>query len=203
MRDTLKHRLVGAAVLAAAAVLFLPSFFKEKHVNAVSTKSQIPARPELVPVEYNAPQPVLDVQPAPSPETMFIPSDSPAPNEVPPTAEVSNTSAGSSSGGSSANGKIAASQVSSMASMPLNAQGLPDAWVVQVGSFTTKEAANKLRDELQADGLKAYVRSIPSGSSVITRVYIGPKLDKAQAQSIKAQIDKRLNIKSIVTRFQP
>ncbi|MDZ7924751.1 MAG: SPOR domain-containing protein [Marinagarivorans sp.] len=85
--------------------------------------------------------------------------------------------------------------------MPLNQKGLPDAWVVQVGSFTTKEAANKLRDDLQADGQKAYVRTTVSGTSAISRVYIGPKLDKNQALALKEQMDRRLKVKSMVMRF--
>ncbi|HWV14396.1 MAG TPA: SPOR domain-containing protein [Cellvibrio sp.] len=182
MRYTLKHRLIGAAVLAAIAVLFLPSFFKEKQVAPVSTKTLIPQRPGTVPVEFNAPQPVLGAEPAPAPEAMF------APDETGPQPAV-------------ASKDVAAT--SSVAVMPLNAQGLPDAWVVQVGSFSTKEAANKVRDDLQAGGFKAYVRTVPGGSGSISRVYIGPKLDKAQAQAIKGQVDKLMKVNSIVTHFQP
>lgn len=190
MKYTLKHRLVGAAVLAAIAVLFLPSFFKEKQVAPVSTKTMIPQRPGTVPVEFNAPQPVPDIEPAPAPEAMFAP-DGVAPSEPP------------SHSASSAAAVKEAAPASPVSAMPLNAQGLPDAWVVQVGSFATKEAANKIRDDLQAEGLKAYVRTVPGASGMISRVYIGPKLDKAQAQQIKAQIDKRLKVNSIITHFQP
>jgi DedD protein len=87
--------------------------------------------------------------------------------------------------------------------MPLNHQGLPDAWVVQVGSFTSKETANKLRDDLQADGQKAYVRTTTTNGNTISRVYIGPKLDRNQAFAVKEEMDKRLKIKSMVMRFQP
>lgn len=191
MKYTLKHRLVGAAVLAAIAVLFLPSFFKEKQVAPVSTKTMIPQRPGTIPVEFNAPQPVPDIEAAPAPEAMFAP-DGVAPSEP----RLSSTS----SAATATKETVPASPVNAM---PLNAQGLPDAWVVQVGSFATKEAANKIRDDLQAEGLKAYVRTVPGPSGMISRVYIGPKLDKAQAQQIKAQIDKRLKVNSIITHFQP
>lgn len=191
MKYTLKHRLVGAAVLAAIAVLFLPTFFKEKQVAPVSTKTMIPQRPGTVPVEFNAPQPVPDIEPAPAPEAMFAP-DGVAPSEPPPHS--------ASSTATTAKEAVATSPVNAM---PLNAQGLPDAWVVQVGGFATKEAANKIRDDLQADGFKAYVRTLPGAKGTISRVYIGPKLDKAQAQQIKVQIDKRLKVNSIITHFQP
>ena len=206
MRYTLKHRLIGAAVLAAIAVLLLPSFFKEKKEYQVNTKSQIPARPNMVAEEFKPPQPVPNIEPAPAPETMFVPaepeSDQPAP-EV--SAVVSSAAASSTATKNSSNSvkATATTQLSSVPAMPLNHQGLPDAWVVQVGSFTTKEAANKLRDDLQADGQKAYVRTTTTGGNTISRVYIGPKLDKNQALAVKEEMDRRLKIKSMVMRFQP
>lgn len=197
MRYTLKHRLIGAAVLAAVAVLLLPSFFKEKKDFEVNTKSQIPARPNVVAEEFKSPQPVPNIEPAPAPETMFVPTEA-APEQL---VTVAPSVASASSTASSH--KAMAAQASSVPAMPLNPQGLPDAWVVQVGSFTTKEAANKLRDDLQADGQKAYVRTTTSGNGSISRVYIGPKLDKNQAMALKEQMDKRLKVKSMVMRFQP
>lgn len=197
MRYTLKHRLIGAAVLAAVAVLLLPSFFKEKKDYQVSTKSQIPARPNVVAEEFKSPQPVPNIEPAPAPETMFVPTE--AAPEQPVAVAPAITSASS----AATSHKAMAAQASSVPAMPLNQQGLPDAWVVQVGSFTTKEAANKLRDDLQADGQKAYVRTTTTGGNSISRVYIGPKLDRNQAMAVKEQMDKRLKVKSMVMRFQP
>jgi len=207
VRYTLKHRLIGAAVLAAVAVLVLPSFFKEKKEYQVNTKSQIPAQPTVVAEEFKAPQPVPNIEPAPAPETMFVPNESAT--EVPPAeVHVSDTpvsgaaaSAASLSSKSAVNISVAtaAQTASSVPAMPLNQKGLPDAWVVQVGSFNNKEAANKLRDDLQADGQKAYVRT----TNAISRVYIGPKLDRNQALALKEQMDRRLKVKSMVIRFQP
>lgn len=198
MRYTLKHRLIGAAVLAAVAVLLLPSFFKEKKDYQVSTKSQIPARPNVVAEEFKPPQPVPNIEPAPAPETMFVPTEAVTEQSVavaPLAGSVSSIAASVKT--------TVASQLSSVPAMPLNQHGLPDAWVIQVGSFTTKEAANKLRDDLQADGQKAYVRTTTTGGSSISRVYIGPKLDRNQAMALKEQMDKRLKVKSMVMRFQP
>lgn len=199
MKYTLKHRLIGAAVLAAVAVLLLPSFFKEKKDYQVNTKSQIPVRPNVVAEEFKAPQPVPNIEPAPAPETMFVPTESVAVDQVVASSVMSAASSAAAVSVKPTN----ASSKASVQPMPLNAQGIPDAWVVQVGSFTTKEAANKLRDDLQADGQKAYVRTVASGGSSISRVYIGPKLDKAQAIALKEQMDKRLKVKSMVMHFQP
>ncbi|MET0355271.1 MAG: SPOR domain-containing protein [Cellvibrio sp.] len=208
MRYTLKHRLIGAAVLAAVAVLLLPSFFKEKKEYQVNTKSQIPASPNVVAEEFKPPQPVPNIEPAPAPEAMFVPTeaepDQPVPDVNPVTAaSVAASSSPAKHTSTSVKSGATGTQLSSVAAMPLNQQGLPDAWVVQVGSFTTKEAANKLRDDLQADGQKAYVRTTTTNGNTISRVYIGPKLDRNQALAVKEEMDRRLNIKAMVMRFQP
>lgn len=195
MKYTLKHRLIGAAFLAAIAVIFLPGFFKEKQDNEISTKSQIPVRPGIVPVEFNAPKPVPDIVPAPAPETMFVPEETPE--------QAINSSAPGSLPASTKSSPAIAPVQKDVPAMPLNAEDLPNAWVVQVGSFSTKEAANKVRDDLQVDGFKAYVRTVPNGATTISRVYVGPKLDKAEALTMKSQIDKRLKVKSMVMQFRP
>lgn len=200
MRYTLKHRLIGAAVLAAVAVLVLPSFFKEKKEYQVNTKTQIPAQPNIVAEEFKSPQPVPNIEPAPAPETMFVPTEGMSES---PVASLPETASLSSVASSVKAVSATSAHASSVPAMPLNQQGLPEAWVVQVGSFATKDAANKLRDDLQADGQKAYVRTTTTNGSSISRVYIGPKLDKAQALALKEQMDKRLKVKSLVMRFQP
>jgi len=206
VRYTLKHRLIGAAVLAAVAVLLLPSFFKEKKEYQVNTKSQIPARPTVVAEEFKPPQPVPNIEPAPAPETMFVPKETESDQLTLDTSAVASSAASSTATKNSSDPTkpaVAGAQLSSVAAMPLNHQGLPDAWVVQVGSFTTQEAANKLRDDLQADGQKAYVRTTTTNGNTVSRVYIGPKLDRNQALAVKEEMDKRLKIKSMVMRFQP
>ncbi|PUA30005.1 MAG: sporulation protein [Cellvibrio sp. 79] len=210
MRESVKHRLIGAAVLAAIAVLFLPSFFKDRQQYQVNTESQIPGRPSITAVDFNEPVQPEGIESAPAPETMFVPENGAAPvNElaVPPaeTAEpqqVQNAVTSTQSSTSSA-ANIAAAKPEQVPALPLNAQGLPDAWVIQVASLSAQEGANKLRDQLQAEGHKAYVRAVPSANGNIYRVFIGPKQDKTQALAIKSQLDKRLKVNSLVLPFKP
>jgi len=203
VRYTLKHRLIGAAVLAAVAVLLLPSFFKEKKEYQVNTKSQIPTRPTIVAEEFKPPQTVPNIEPAPAPEAMFVPTEAEPDQLGPDAVAAANSSAVSSIATKNSSPSVKAAQFSSVPAMPLNQQGLPEAWVIQVGSFASKETANKLRDDLQADGQKAYVRTTTTEGNTISRVYIGPKLDRSQALAVKEEMDKRLKIKSMVMRFQP
>lgn len=209
MRESVKHRLIGAAVLAAIAVLFLPSFFKDRQQYQVDTNTHIPSRPSITAVDFNEPTQPDGIEPAPSPENMFVPDEI----EEALTGQASPVTQATSSGQSVASVATVSSVPSTVSSvatvepsvpaMPLSAQGLPDAWVVQVASLSAQVAANKLRDQLQAEGHKAYVRSVPGANATIYRVFIGPKQDKAQALAIKSQLDKQLKVNSLVLPFKP
>ncbi len=197
MRESVKHRLIGGAVLAAIAVLFLPSFFKDRQQYQVDTSSHIPGRPSITAVDFNEPTRPEGIEPAPAPETMFVPdeSESVTTTQIPPAED---TVVGSAEAFSTETVTAASVPV-----VPLNPQGLPDTWVIQVASLSAQAAANKLRDQLQADGHKAYVRAVPAANGTIYRVFIGPKQDKAEALAIKAQLDKRLKVNSLVLPFKP
>lgn len=202
MRESVKHRLIGAAVLAAIAVLFLPSFFKDRQQYQVDTSSHIPSRPSITAVDFNEPTRPEGIEPAPAPETMFVPDEAESipVAQVPPAEQPVIAAAVSSRLSSSSK---AGSAGASVPVIPLNAQGLPDTWVIQVASLSAQVAANKLRDQLQAEGHKAYVRAVPSANTTIYRVFIGPKQDKSEALAIKLQLDKRLKVNSLVLPFKP
>jgi DedD protein len=184
VREGLKQRLVGAFVLVALAVIFLPGVFREQQSHQVSTHSLIPPQPQVDVIEFNTPEPSFDVESAPDPETMFIPSEAPDPMPSPVTS-------------------APAGELSPVPEIPLNEKGVPEAWVVQVVSLSNKAAAVALRDELQRDGHKAYLREVTTDSGTFSRVYIGPKLDRAEALAIKKELDQRLKVNSQVRRFEP
>lgn len=189
MKEGLKQRLVGAFVLTALAVIFLPGFFKEQQGHTVDTDTLIPPQPQVETVEFTTPVPTVEVEPAPAPETMFLPegeSDSTANSPAVASA-----------------GPPADSTVTSVSSTPRAETAIPDAWVVQVVSLSNKDAAIKLRDELQAEGHKAYIREVTTAAGVFNRVFIGPKLDKAEALAIKTEMDSRFKVNAQVRRFEP
>lgn len=199
MRESVKHRLIGAAVLAAIAVLFLPSFFKDRQQFQVDTRSQIPGRPSITAVDFNEPEQPEGIEPAPAPETMFVPDEvESALPENPPLDSSTGFSIKASTVSSSApanHNKAAPAEVAT--------QILPEGWVIQVASLSLQEGANKLRDQLQSEGHRAYVRPVPLGEKTVYRVFIGPKQTKAEAMTLKTQLDARLKVNSSVLPFKP
>lgn len=193
MREAVKHRFIGGAILVAVAVLFLPSFFKDRQQYQVDTDSQIPQRPQITTVEFNDPSSPEGIEPAPAPETMFVPDES--------TAVTASSVAVSSVASSSV--ALPEPVAPTVPTLNLNKQGLPEAWVLQVASLSSEAAANKLRDQLTAQGYKAYVRASSSGATQVYRIYVGPNLDRAQVQDTKQKLDKQLKVNSLVLPFKP
>lgn len=175
MKERLKHRLLGAAILLALGVLLLPGFFRDKDTYQVDTDSQIPTRPSVTAVDFDGPTPVDSVEPAPAPETMFLP-----PGDTESASE--------------------STVVSSSANAPATST---DAWVIQVASLGQKEAAEKLLKDLQMEGHKAYLRTVVTDKGSMHRLFIGPKMDRKDAEIEKAAIDKRWNVQSRIYPYKP
>ena len=199
MNVVLKQRLVGAIVLVAVAVIFLPSVLRQQQPEPVDTRSQIPEPPAMESLSFSVPEPPPAITPAPEPETMFVPEETtqpvvesleqlaePAPEHESSPAQPSQNSP----------------QTETPAPAPSDTENRA-AWVIQVASLSSSEGARRLRDRLQDEGYKAYVRSVTINGNEVSRVYIGPKLERSEADAIKADIDQQLQVNALVLRFQP
>jgi DedD protein len=83
----------------------------------------------------------------------------------------------------------------------LDQQGLPVAWVVQVGLFSTQASADKVKAQLQAKGFKAYTTPFKSEKASGIKVFVGPKLSRERADAQKKAIDELLKTSTLVVRF--
>jgi DedD protein len=71
-------------------------------------------------------------------------------------------------------------------------------WVIQLGSFAEQKNVEKLIQQLHAQGFTAHVLPIHTSHGTITRVYLGPEVQRQQAERIAKQINDHLAIHSIV-----
>jgi len=72
------------------------------------------------------------------------------------------------------------------------------AWAVQVGSFTKRESAEKLRDRLRKSGYRAFVTSAQAAGKTVVRVRVGPELERADADQLRKRIEKDLQLQAKV-----
>lgn len=196
MNEVLKQRVIGALVLLGVAIIFLPSFFKERRPYQVDLQTQIPARPDITPIIINDPRKLIGIDAAPVPESMFLPEsnqvvveDMEALQAMPVAATPEPVSTPS----------VDRVKPVTASKPPVSAA---KAWVIQVASLRNAASAKTLRDKLQKRGYKAYIREVTSSAGMVSRVFIGPKLNKDAALSIKAKVDSAFKVNSLVLVFK-
>ncbi|MEH6466743.1 MAG: SPOR domain-containing protein [Porticoccus sp.] len=175
MSENLKQRVVGALVLIALAVIIIPLTFDFSGSREVDTQSKIPPRPEIKPVTVPEPIRPENIVPAKSDEEMF------------------QFGVDSSEQGSSLENETPA----------LSSEGLPVAWVLQVGSFRDGDTAQILLKNLLGEGYKAFVRERKGGTSTFNCVFVGPDILKKKLVKEKTAIEKKYGVDAILVRFEP
>ncbi|MDX2348862.1 MAG: SPOR domain-containing protein [Porticoccus sp.] len=175
MGENLKQRFVGALVLIALAVIIIPLMFDFSSSREVDTQSQIPPRPEIKPVIVPEPVRPENIIPAKSDEEIFQ------------------------------FGVDSAEEASSLddETPALSPEGLPVAWVLQVGSFRDSDSAKTLLKNLLEDGYKAFVREKKEDTGTLSRIFVGPDVLKKKLVKEKTAIDKKYGVDAILVRFEP
>lgn len=172
MDDGLKQRLIGAFVLLALAVIFLPVVFDRERIEPVNKTTQIPLAPIIEPIEIKSPEPpVVEFEAKPADE-MYIPDDSVEEDAEP---EISK----------------------------FDSEGVPNSWVLQIASFRFVKHAEQLRDKLIDGGYSAYTRSVTTDRGKMTRVYVGPKLEKSILLTQKKEIETNYKVSAMLLKFKP
>ncbi|MCU7958715.1 MAG: SPOR domain-containing protein [gamma proteobacterium symbiont of Bathyaustriella thionipta] len=75
------------------------------------------------------------------------------------------------------------------------------AWVIQVGSFSTQEKADKLKQKIHKAGFPVFAEQSWVKNRNVFRVRIGPELDRKRAEKMLADLKKKLKISGIIVRY--
>lgn len=71
-------------------------------------------------------------------------------------------------------------------------------WYLQAGTFSQKPNAVSLQENLKQQGFAATVKEVATDKGTVFKVRIGPIVDKAKAQAVKAKL-AQLNVNSFVS----
>lgn len=205
----LKQRIVGALVLIALAVIFLPMLFTREDesrqvVVEAPPRPQAPAMPsvEVQPTEVPELQPgEEDIAPE------IVEEGSPAaagqPSQpiggLPATPPPAQTQAPSASPPPSQPQSPAAPPSPPPVEKRLDANNLPQSWSVQLASLSNRARAEELQKTLRSQGYNAYIRSFDG----MNRVFVGPVIQRAEADRLRDQLSKQQKLNGFVVRFQP
>ena len=76
-------------------------------------------------------------------------------------------------------------------------------FAVQLGAFGNAEEAAKLRDRARAAGFSAFVEQVRTDKGTLNRVRIGPVVNRADADKLKAQVAGKLGIGDALVKPHP
>lgn len=208
-----KQRMVGALVLVALAVIFLPMLFSREDEQR-QVVVQAPAAPQA-PV-----MPQVQVEPVVVPEPQALPQEPvPSDDEIAigdPVPPAPSTPAAAPSA-PIAPAPVVAKPVTPPAPKPapapapvatakpdttqsrVDANGLSVSWSVQLASLSNRESAESLQKTLRSQGYNAYIRTADGKN----RVFVGPLIERAEADRLRDVLNRKQNLKGFVVRFQP
>jgi len=176
---SLKQRLLGASVLVALAVIFLPLLFDGAGQRAKRELDiQIPPPPPVPVSRLNIPQPPLEALES-LPEAVKIPAK-PSQQQPPPATP-----------------QVVKAPVVKVQPNKADLRS----WVLQVGSYKKRENARNARDKLKKSAdYHAFIQEAQSGSGRIYRVRIGPMSSRAKADALRQRLQKKEGVQAIVLR---
>ncbi|MEJ6707139.1 MAG: hypothetical protein QNK49_05520 [Porticoccus sp.] len=174
MRGAVKSYIMYAATLSALAVIFVPLLIESLMSKKVDETSVIPINRNIGTL-VSMPIRSKNIISAKSDEKIFQPQSR------------------SSQPDSSLDDKTPS----------LSHEGIPLAWVLQVGSFPEKKSAIALSEKLSVDGYRSFVRDLKDSKSTVSRVFVGPKIIKQTLINDKTVLDKQYGFDSHLMYFEP
>ena len=199
MEQKLKERLVGATVLVAVAVIFIPIILNDSPETESISGSNIPEKPEtnfnsrIIPVIENDEKALLNTI-----ESKSIGSEkNQSKNEQDIVVEkiVSD------------NDKIADKVSAKKEAVKDDVQdevkvdvGL-SAWIVQLGSFTDEGNAQSLNEKLRKAGYPAFVEPLKKNGKISYRVRVGPEIKRSEADLLLKNMKDKMKLDGIVVRY--
>lgn len=197
-----KQRVVGTAVLVALfiiIVLILPSR-NEEEIKVLQVV-EIPPKP----VNHNVK--VLAIEVPKPPRRPNVPKEpgaiAPSPGKTESKPEPKPVASKPAIVAKSPDKSVDQAPEKPAEIAPKTGQKANQNWVIQVGSFSSKENARALRDRLKADNYKVFVGEVNSNGQLNFRVLIGPNADRTKLEPFKVKLEKLLNAPAIIKSYEP
>lgn len=190
-----KRRVVGTIVLLALALIILPQLFDGEGSYQPQVQSRIPERP------------IITLLPEPQQVRPVMVGDLQSPSVGAEAESVELTERAADSDESEPARVDSAASVTNLLtdtdSRPtLNAAGLPDGWVVQLGTFGDLDNARKLQTDLLAKGYKAYERRSLRDEREMSTILVGPVIVRAEAERLLTELAAALDLKPLIKRYE-
>ncbi len=201
MEQKLKERLVGAAVLVAVAVIFIPIILTDSPEPEAIQGSNIPGKPEtkfssrIIPVLENdgksssTPIDASDIQA----EGNQGENKQKAAQEIVVEKVIS-------ADDNNAEKNLTKKDKRKEEDGVKDNVGL-SAWIIQLGSFTSEENAQSLNEKLRKSGYPAFVEPLKKNGQISYRVRVGPEIKRSEAESLLKMLKDKMDLDGIIISY--
>ena len=204
MRQRLKERLVGAALLVLIGVVFIPMLLSGPVGPAAISGADIPERPGYEPPARLQPLPLERFMADRNGETEDTQNirqqQGMAALKAPSVADIA-----AEKGLAALKDRLEKAEKSEKtagaAPPPADRQVGLSAWVVQLGVFSSEENAEQLKRRLMKAGFRAFVEPLTSNKQTAYRVRAGPELLRSEADKLQRDIKTAMKLDGIVLDY--
>ncbi|MBA8888065.1 DedD protein [Dokdonella fugitiva] len=198
---SLKQRLLGAAVLIALAVIFVPMLISgsapQKSAEMETSTLAIPPAPDrefqtrVLPVDPSAANPTTPASappPSPAPETIATVDTATAPKPAPPPATPAPAQVATATPPKPAPAKPEPAKPEPEAAKPVPGQAANGRYYVNLGVYASSKNAQDLVASLKKGGFPAATEASEVQGKPAERVRVGPFADRAAAEAARLRI---------------
>jgi len=201
MEQKLKERLVGAAVLVAVAVIFIPIILTDSPEPDAIQGSNIPDKPESGFNSRIIPIPEKDEGSSSTPidRSDIQAEGNQGKNKQNTIQEIVAEKLVSDNENHADKGPAKEPDVKTEEEIQDNV-GL-SAWVVQLGSFSSEENAQSLNKKLRKAGYPAFVEPLKKNGQTSYRVRVGPEIKRSDAESLLKILKDKFDLEGIIVSY--
>ena len=207
MASSLQNRLVGTIILVAVAVIFLPDLLDAKKQSDGNLLVELPQKPVMEKVTRPATFNTEKVRQAATRKIEIV--NEKALDEPPAEQDADVAVEQTISEPPSAEQPLVQEEVVQKSSLEQETVVQEDqqrllasaGWVVQLGSFRHQKNVRELLKKLEKGGYRAFSRQVQTNSGELTKVFVGPDLQKEKLEGAISHLKELTNLQGRVTPF--
>ncbi len=213
VQEQLSRRLIGAIILVSLGVIFIPMILDNAQEYPDLTRSPVPEHPDrhFEPIEIPLDPPPPPPEAASTLIRRMTESDTPPPPAEPPPLPAAPATPPPEPVAAVPPAETAVSPkpVEPSSSAPqVEGDGIPTAsdpqgsgWVVQVGSFSNADNAQRLKEKLRGAGFPAFIERRPGEGSTRYKVWVGPVEGRDTADTLRSKLGERMSLSGLVLSY--
>lgn len=180
MKTQSKHRLIGSFVLLALLAIFLPLLFHHTHpALQTNVSNHIPTPPAMQDIQLPLPQAKATSLKVVEPPSQVL-------DQKPDQTRAQ---------------KQKQSVKKPITEISATLLKMPEAWTLQVATFSSKKNAQHLLKKLRSKGFDVYTKSVEINNKTLIKVYVGPQIDQGRLKSLQHKLKKQYRLNGVIAKY--